>query len=94
MCCHLRILAQRAAEQEDEMRKRLILAALTIAVASPGAQAQTGAETGVRTETQERLLNKRDSNLPWNVLGLLGLLCLLGLRRGHAEDSYHPAPLD
>ena len=76
------------------MRTRLLLASLMIAVAAPAAPAQTGAETGVRTETQERLLIKRDKNLPWNVLGLLGLLGLFGLRRPHSEDSYHPSPLD
>jgi hypothetical protein len=29
-----------------------------------------------------------------NWLGLIGLLGLAGLRRGHDEDSYHPAPID
>lgn len=75
------------------MRKRLLLTALTIAVAAPAAQAQ-GGDTGVRTETMERLAAERNPHLPFNIIGLLGLLGLLGLRRGHAEDSYHPAPLD
>jgi hypothetical protein len=35
-----------------------------------------------------------DNDLIWNVLGLLGLLGLIGLRGEHAEDSYHPAPLE
>lgn len=74
------------------MHKQCVFAALMMAVAAgPAAQA---ADTGVRTETMERLATERDPNLPYNVIGLLGLLGLLGLRRGHAEDSYHPAPLE
>lgn len=74
------------------MRTRLLLTALTIVVAAPAAQAQP--ETGVRTETMDRLATQRDPNLPYNIIGLFGLLGLLGLRRPHAEDSYHPSPLD
>ena len=74
------------------MRKQWILAALITAIAAgPAAQA---ADTGVRTETMERLATERDPHLPYNLIGLLGLLGLIGLRRSHAEDSYHPSPLD
>lgn len=78
------------------MRYKLLLAVLvTAATASPAAQAQPAQrDTGIRTETQERLAHQRDSRFDWNLIGLLGLLGLLGLRKPHSEDSYHPAPLD
>ena len=74
------------------MRSRMLLATLMIAVAAPAAHAQR--DTGVRTETMERLAAGRDQHLPYNIIGLLGLLGLIGLRRGHSEDSYHPTPLE
>ena len=49
---------------------------------------------GIRTETQERMRGGFDYNLLWNAFGLLGVLGLLGLRRGHEEDSYHPASFE
>ena len=49
---------------------------------------------GVPTETQERLRGAFDYNILWNALGLLGLLGLLGFRKGHDEDSYHPASFE
>ena len=49
---------------------------------------------GVPTETQQRLQSQFDYNILWNALGLLGLLGLLGFRRGHDEDSYHPASFE
>jgi hypothetical protein len=76
------------------MRKRLLLATLMIAVAAPAAQAQSAPDTGVRTETMERLAAGKDRNLPFNIIGLLGLLGLLGLRRAHTEDSYHPTQFE
>jgi hypothetical protein len=38
----------------------------------------------------------RDSgmDLVWNILGLFGLLGIWGLRGEHADDSYHPAPVE
>ena len=76
------------------MRKPLLLTALTVAIAAPASEVRGGPVTGVRTETQERMLAERDQHLPYNIIGLLGLLGLLGFRRGHDEDGYHPAPLD
>jgi MYXO-CTERM domain-containing protein len=35
-----------------------------------------------------------DPDLVWNLLGLVGLLGLLRLRKEHPDDSYHPAPLE
>ena len=75
------------------MRKHLLLAALLTVAAAPASQAQSG-DTGVRTETQERLTAGRDRNTVWNIIGLFGLVGLIGLRKRHAEDSYHPSSLD
>lgn len=78
------------------MRRGLILASLFAAAAlAPAAQAQITNDTGIPTETQERLKNKAGSEFPWDLLGLVGLFGLLGLtREGHHEDSYHPSSLD
>jgi hypothetical protein len=73
-----------------------MLAVLVVAAAvGPAASAQTPQrDTGVRTETQERLAQMGEGGFDWNWLGFLGLLGLLGLRREHSEDSYHPASLE
>lgn len=78
------------------MRSTTMLAVLMMAAAAaPAAQAQPAQrDTGIPTETQERLARMGDSGFDWNWLGIFGLLGLLGLRREHADDSYHPAPLD
>ena len=77
------------------MRRNWMLAALVIAAAAPPAQAQASRDTGIRTETQERLARMdEDSGFDWNLLGLFGLLGLLGLRKPHSDDSYHPAPVE
>jgi hypothetical protein len=78
------------------MRTRwLILLALAAAgPASSAALAQEINDTGITTETQERL-RRGPPNIDWaNLIGALGLLGLLGLRGEHAEDSYHPAAVD
>ncbi len=78
------------------MRSRLLLTALLItAAASPAALAfQTPAERGgVETETQRRM-KAGNTQLPWDLVGVFGLFGLLGLKRRHADDSYHPAPLE
>jgi hypothetical protein len=64
------------------------------ALAGPAAQAQETNESGIRTETQERL-RSGPPQIDWfNLLGVLGLLGLLGLKKEHGEDSYHPAPVE
>lgn len=75
------------------MHSRCILAGLMLAAAAPAAQAQMTNDTGIPTETQERL-RQGQGEFPWDLLGLFGLLGLLGLRREHSEDSYHPASLE
>ncbi len=66
------------------MRRRLLVlfaaAALGVGAASPVALAQDNGDT-----TEE------DDGTDYGWIGLLGLA---GLRRGHDEDSYHPAPIE
>jgi hypothetical protein len=49
---------------------------------------------GVPTETQERQKRSFSTDILWNGLGLIGLLGLLGFRKGHDEDSYHPSAFE
>ena len=58
-------------------------AALLAAALIPGSAAlaqQTGNDTGVATETQERYSEGQGDDFPLGLLGLLGLAGLLGLR--------------
>lgn len=77
------------------MRIAWVLAAVSLAaIPSAAIQAQATNDSGVRTETQERI-QAGSFDIPWlDLIGLVGLLGLLGLRRPHAEDSYHPAPVE
>ena len=78
------------------MRIRWMLGlALAAALAAPAAQAQDDVnESGIRTETQERL-RSGPPDIPWfDLIGALGLLGLLGLKKEHGEDSYHPASVE
>jgi hypothetical protein len=77
------------------MRRKLLLAALVAAAAAGPAVAQQAPEAGgIRTETQRRMAQGDRTTDALNWLGLIGLLGLAGLKRGHDEDSYHPAPID
>jgi hypothetical protein len=77
------------------MRIRWILGiVIAAALAGPAAQAQETNESGVRTETQERLRSGPPDISWFDLLGALGLLGLLGLKREHGEDSYHPAAVE
>jgi hypothetical protein len=77
------------------MRLRWMLGMLVAAaLAGPAAQAQQVNESGIRTETQERL-RSGPPDISWaDLLGALGLLGLLGLKKEHGEDSYHPASVE
>jgi hypothetical protein len=77
------------------MRKRMMLTLLLVMAATGPASAQDQHRGGIRTETQDRLMQRGDvDDVVWNVIGLFGLLGLLGLRRPHSTDSYHPASLE
>lgn len=67
------------------------LVALALAAAAFGGPAafaqQTGNDTGIATETQERRAEGQDNHFPWDLLGLLGLAGLLGLKRRDDHDN-------
>ncbi len=76
------------------MRSKILVAALlSAAVAEAPAIAQQAQDGGIPTETQRRLA-QGETEFPWDAIGLFGLLGLLGLRRRHPDDSYHPAPIE
>ena len=77
------------------MRSKLILAALlmTAATTPPALAQQKQDKGGIPTETQRRMANQ-NIPLPWDLLGLFGLVGLLGLRSKHPDDSYHPSNLE
>jgi hypothetical protein len=72
------------------MRKLILSVAVAGALGAAGSAAlaqQTGNDTGIATETQERHSEGEDNDFPWDLLGLLGLAGLLGLRRrDHSDD--------
>ena len=79
------------------MRLRLVLAALAgaIAFSQPASTQVTNQDAGgVRTETQERMRAGNQTTAALNWLGIIGLLGLWGLGKGHDEDSYHPSDID
>ncbi|MFP5329286.1 MAG: WGxxGxxG family protein [Alphaproteobacteria bacterium] len=76
------------------MGRRWILPSLLLAAAASAAQAQAINDTGIPTETQQRLESGAGDEIPWDLFGLFGLVGLLGLRREHPEDSYHPTPVE
>ncbi len=79
------------------MRARMIVALfLATAIIGPASAqpADDNARGGVRTETMSRLSGGNTLDLVFNVIGLFGLLGLIGIRGEHADDSYHPAPIE
>jgi hypothetical protein len=69
-----------------------LLAAGLIGSAAP-AQTPVQNDTGQTTETQERRASGRDSNMIWNLLGLVGLFGLTGLWRPSDNDGYTDDPI-
>ena len=78
------------------MRTRMIVALIlaTAVVGPAAAQPSDNERGGVRTETMSRLAGGDSDDLMWNILGLFGILGVWGIRGEHADDSYHPAPLE
>ena len=78
------------------MRTRMIVALIlaTALVGPASAQPSDNERGGVRTETMSRLSGGDTGDLMWNILGLFGILGVWGIRGEHAEDSYHPAPIE
>ena len=78
------------------MRTRMIVALIlaTAVIGPAAAQPSDNERGGVRTETMSRLAGGDTDDLMWNILGLFGLLGVAGIRGEHADDSYHPAPLE
>jgi hypothetical protein len=66
---------------------RALLAAALAAAPSGALAQQTGNDTGIATETQERRSEGQTNDFPWDLLGLLGLAGLLGLRRKNTDYS-------
>jgi hypothetical protein len=66
-------------------RHRALVAAALMASTSAAVAQQTGNDTGIATETQERRSEGQTNEFPWDLLGLLGLAGLLGLRRNEPD---------
>ncbi|MEA3003950.1 MAG: hypothetical protein QOH81_2738 [Sphingomonadales bacterium] len=65
----------------------VVLGAAGLAWIAPPTAAQTGTkDTGIPTETQQRLAEGQDDSFDWNWIGLIGLFGLAGL---HRRPDYH-----
>ena len=59
----------------------------------PGITTESQADDRM-TETQDRIADQRSGDVPWDLLGLLGLAGLLGLRRQSDNDGYTDDPIE
>jgi hypothetical protein len=76
------------------MPKRIVLSLFLISAAM-GPAASQDRRGGIRTETMDRMADQQSGmDLVWNLIGAVGLLGLLGLRKEHPDDSYHPASIE
>jgi len=76
------------------MPKRIILSFFVICAVTAPAAAQDR-RGGIRTETMDRMADEDSGmDLVWNLVGAVGLLGLLGLRKEHPDDSYHPSSIE
>jgi hypothetical protein len=71
--------------------KAALIAAATAALSVPAAA--QGTTDDRMTETQDRIADQRNGDIPWDLLGLLGLAGLLGLRRPSDNDGYTDDPI-
>ena len=76
------------------MRDRWKAAIIAAAALSIPVSTQAAGTTDDRmTETQDRVADGTSGDIPWDLLGLLGLAGLLGLRRPHDNDGYTDDPV-
>ena len=73
------------------MRNRWKAALIAAAALSAPATAQVADDR--MSETQDRIADQRNGDVPWDLLGLLGLAGLLGLRRPSDNDGYTDDPI-
>jgi hypothetical protein len=90
----LAVCVEPTQNRRGTMRHRWKVGVLVMAAAAMTPAAAQQNDTGIPTETQERLA-RGGGEIPWlDLIGLVGLLGLLGLRRRHPEDSYRPSPIE
>ena len=71
--------------------KAAIIAAAALSI--PVSTQAAGTTDDPMTETQDRVADQPGDDIPWDLLGLLGLAGLLGLRRPHDNDGYTDDPI-
>ena len=71
--------------------KKVLLVGAAIA-AGPATGQAVHNESGMNTETQERLASQHGDSI-WNLIGLVGLFGLIGLWRPSDNDGYTDDPI-